>query len=211
MLRYPFTACVFGSTMAGKSYFVRDMLKYKDSLIDKPPDFILYAYGALNDIILEYQSDPKIQLYEGVPPLELVEKLAKQHRLLIVLDDLMTSVSSDYLNVIFTKGAHNWPCAVVYVTQHLFSKETRTIRNNVIYYVIMRNNVGMHQTKTLALQLFNKNWRFMIDAYKDACVEPYTYLLVDNHPKTEENKRLKTNIFSAKEQFLITYRPRDSL
>uniref|UniRef100_A0A914PFR7 Uncharacterized protein n=1 Tax=Panagrolaimus davidi TaxID=227884 RepID=A0A914PFR7_9BILA len=158
---------------------------------------------------MSYQTDDQIQLYEGVPPIELVQKLSQQYRLLVVLDDLISSVTPEYLNILFTKGCHNWPCSIIYVTQYLFSKETRCIRNNVIYYFILRNNVGLHQTKTLAIQLFNKNWRFMMDAYKDACQEPYSMLMIDNHPQTDDTERLKTSIFAAKGEYLITYRSRD--
>jgi len=39
--------------------------------------------------------------------------------------------------------------------------------------------------------------KFLIEAFRDATQEPYTYMLVDLKPDTDEKFRVRTNIFPA--------------
>ncbi|KAI3412186.1 hypothetical protein GPALN_002228 [Globodera pallida] len=51
--------------------------------------------------------------------------------LLLVLDDLMRSVANDFLDLLFTRGSHNWNVSVIFVTQSLQQRfeNSRIIRN----------------------------------------------------------------------------------
>ena len=51
------------------------------------------------------------------------------------------------------------------------------------------------QFATLARQMYPEGSTFAIEAFKDATELPYGYLLVDLKPDTEEQYRLRTNIF----------------
>jgi hypothetical protein len=41
---------------------------------------------------------------------------------------------------------------------------------------------------------------YLIEAYKDATQKPYTYLLIDLHPQTVDEYRLRAKIFPDKYQ-----------
>ena len=47
-----------------------------------------------------------------------------------------------YLDVLFTRGSHNWRVSVILLTQHLFTRELHIAHNNSHYLVLMRNPAG---------------------------------------------------------------------
>uniref|UniRef100_A0A7E4ZQH2 DUF1653 domain-containing protein n=1 Tax=Panagrellus redivivus TaxID=6233 RepID=A0A7E4ZQH2_PANRE len=48
--------------------------------------------------------------------------------------------------------------------------------------------------------------KFFVACYNDATKDPYSYLLVDMHPQTPDNMRLKTYIYPSENT--ITYVPK---
>ena len=50
--------------------------------------------------------------------------------------------------------------------------------------------------------MYPTDWRFAVDAYKNATQEPYSYLLVDLRPEQNEELRLRANIFPGERHFV---------
>jgi hypothetical protein len=176
-----------------------NFLKHSSSLIEPPfiPQ-ILYCYGELNSNIIKLQKmGGKIRTYHGTPSEESVQQAARMAggKLLLVLDDLLEGIRSDFLDILFTRGSHNWGVSVVLVTQHLFNKQLRVPRANSHYIVLMRNPAGALQIRNLGIQLFPKHLPHFLESYEDATKEKFGYLVIDNHPNGEEDERLKTNIY----------------
>ena len=226
VFRHPFTMIVSGSTGSGKTVWVMRLISNLNSVIENGEnsgalaiDTILYCYGALNSNVMELKrresltagkASIKILTYSGVPNEELIRKEAEpRRRLLLVLDDLMVSAKSAFLDTLFTLGSHNWGVSVVLVTQHLFSKELRIARNNAHYIVLLRNPAGALQIRNIAHQLFpGKNGHFM-EAYTDATARPYSYLLIDMHPNTDQDMRLRSCIFPSEGAYSVIYVPKE--
>ena len=232
--------CVSGCTGSGKSEWVLRFLANAAHMVVPPPRAILYCYGELNNNVLrlqqmqgrqhlatanEHAADNKekvdhggeraswhLHVHNGVPDESHVQHLARTcgGRLLLVLDDLMVGMGGPFLDVLFTRGSHNWGCSVVLVTQHLFaSRELRVARANSHYLVLMRNPSGALQVRTLAQQLFPgaRAYRYFMDAYGDATRERFSYLLVDMHPQTPDAYRLKTHIYPG--ELCTLYMPKE--
>lgn len=197
MFFHPFTSIIFGSTGSGKTQFLQRFLKHSKELIENCPSKIMYAYGALNSKILEMQRDlENIVLYEGIPS----EEDIKQNRdekggLLLVFDDLAFNLNSDYLDILFSKGSHNWGVSVILVTQNLFLKQIKTARNNTHVIILIKSPAAAMQAKNLAIQIFSGKLKFFMEVFDDVMKNDYAYLVIDNHPKTAENQRLKTYIY----------------
>jgi hypothetical protein len=79
----------------------------------------------------------RVHIHQGLPTEEMLK--AQQKPLLLVLDDLMIDAKSDYLEMLFTRGSHHYNISVVFVTQNIFSKDSKTARNNAHYVVLLRN------------------------------------------------------------------------
>ena len=207
MFQHPFTMTLSGSTGSGKTEWLMKFIKNLNDLVNPSIRAILYCYGELNHNILMLQK-MGIQTVHGIPSEEIIQNAARKTggRLLLILDDLIVGMRSDFLDVLFTRGSHNWGVSVVLVTQNLFSKELRTARNNSHYLVLMRNPAGALQIKNLAIQLFPSQVPHFMESYKDATKEKFTYLVIDNHPNGDEMERLKTNIYP--DEFTIFYIPK---
>lgn len=210
MFRHPFTMVLSGATGSGKTEWLRRFLAHRQDMIAPSPEHVLYCYGELNATIMALEREPHVSVFNGVPDVTYVKNMRQQHgRLLLVLDDLMVNLRADYLDTVFTRGSHNWDVSVVLVTQHTFNKEMRTARNNAHYVVLMRNPAGELQVRTLSAQLFpGARSKYFMEAYRDATLRPFSYLLVDMHPQTPDDQRLKTHIYP--EETCIVYVPKNS-
>uniref|UniRef100_A0A914HMP6 AAA+ ATPase domain-containing protein n=1 Tax=Globodera rostochiensis TaxID=31243 RepID=A0A914HMP6_GLORO len=222
MFKHPFTMCIAGCTGSGKSQWVQRFLHHLDPLVAGGPIAgVLYCYGEVNDHVLRLQrmasvfnnhnnngpgSPRRVRVCHGAPEEGEVEREARATggRLLLVLDDLLLSLRGTFLDTVFTRGSHNWGVSVVLITQHLFTPELRIARNNSHYLVLMRNPAGALQIRNLGTQLFpGAALRFFLEAYEDATAEPFGYLLIDMHPTTEVQLRLRTHIYPDDELCVV--------
>lgn len=158
---------------------------------------ILWCYGIYQEI---FDSYPAVQFHEGLPDLSIFDG---KERTLLVLDDLM-SETDERVTKIFTKISHHRNVSVLYLTQNLFykSKHTRTISLNAHYLVLFKNVRDSTQVANLSRQMFPGNSNFMLEAFGDATMAPFGYLLVDLRPDTDERCRLRTNIFPGEKHYV---------
>ena len=131
--------------------------------------------------------------------------MAKNSQLLIVFDDLQSQLQPFFINQLVTVYSHNLGISIILTQQQLFTKETKTVRNNMLYYCLLKSPSQELAIKTLGSQLFPKS-KFFMEAFRDAVREPYGYLIIDLRGDTPENERLKTHIWPS--EFMVTYSSR---
>lgn len=194
--RLPFGMIVFGSSSSGKTFWLKKLLKNLSEMIDPEPVEIVYAYGEYNNVV-PYFKKRGIITHAGIPNMEFLSKCKKP--LLLLLDDLMLSATNPILNELYTKTAHHQNIGVIFVTQNLFDKDLRIIRQNSQYILVMRAPNAGNQIQTLGIQIFPQQLSYFLDAYKKATFDPYGYILIDLHPATNTFLRLRTSIFPGEE------------
>lgn len=181
----------------------------KEHTIQGPPENIIWCYGEYQPTYSELSKDiPYIKFIEGFPD-EVVSNLDTSKRNLIIIDDLMSEIGNDKrVTALFTKGSHHKNLSVILILQNLFhqSKEMRTISLNSHYLVIFRNPRDKSQINHLAKQMYPGNIKFLQESFKDATSKPYGYLLIDFKPETEEEIRLRTQIFPK--ETTVVYQPK---
>jgi len=189
-LKHPFTSLIAGPTGSGKTQFVFRLIENADKMIRPSPARILYCYGVYQPLFAKY---PTVEFQEGLPD---ISKFDGKEPTLLIIDDLMNETNSD-VELIFTRLSHHRNLSVVFLTQNLFAKNkfARTISLNSHYMILYKNPRDAGQFATLARQLYPSGSQFAVEAYKDATGSPYGYLLVDLKPDTDENYRLRSNIF----------------
>ena len=192
MFKHPFNLIVSGASGTGKTQWVIKLLKHSDVLIEPPPKRILYCFGEANETIIKLESGG-IETFHGMPD----EEMVKGKYYAIVLDDLMLSVgNNDFFDRAFTLGSHHWNVSIIFLTQNLFAKDTKIAKQNSHYITLLKNPTALLQIKTLGSQLFPKRLSYFMESYYDATnSSPYSYLLINNHPTTNDDLRLSTNIF----------------
>ena len=200
--KHPFTCTVAGPTSSGKTQFVFRFIKHTTQMIDPPPEHIVYCYGEFQPIFTEL---PQIEFQEGLPD---VNRFDGRHRFLLILDDMMNEADQNVSNL-FTKLSHHRNVSVIFITQNLFHRNrfVRTMNLNTHYIVLFKNPRDVGQVMTLARQMYPGKSKFIVEAYRDATKEPYGYLLIDLKPETDENYRIRANIFPDDERQYV-YVPR---
>ncbi len=188
---------ICGQSQSGKSYLVRSMLYNMNELFNPVPSKILYCYG-------EYQSEfekmaqiiPNISFIKGFPD-NVYDILEGYDNSLVVIDDLMSECAKDRrMSDLYTRGSHHRGISVLFLVQNIFppGREARNISLNAHYIIVFRNPRDQLGISNLSRQIYPQNVNYLMESFNDATSKPYGYLLLDMHPTTSENLRLRTNI-----------------
>ena len=194
--KHPSTILLSIPTGCGKTRFVRRILE--ERLIDPFPTRLIWVYS-------EWQEDydkiktiyPEIEFMKGYSD-DIYDSFEPSDRNLLILDDQMSEASNTKsLANLFTKGSHHRNVTILYLVQNMFDqgRSSRTVSLNSHYTVVFRNLRDQSQFRTMASQILPKNSDWLIDAYADATVRPFGYLVIDNSPQCDPIFRFRTNIF----------------
>jgi hypothetical protein len=144
-----------------------------------------------------------VEFIEGIPN---VDELLDGRRTLLIIDDLMSETDVRVTNL-FTKGSHHKNVSVAYISQNLYNKgkENRTISLNTHYLVLFKNPRDAAQISHLGRQIFPDRAKYFREAFADATLRSYGYLLVDLRTTTPDELRLRTTIFPDEENSTTVY------
>ena len=204
----PTSLIAYGSTSCGKTCWTEKLLRCVNDMFDQPIHKIVYCYGEYQPRFLIMEREiPNIQFVEGFP--DDIYSLFDKTPGLLVLDDLMNeSVKKDSMVDLITKGSHHRGINCINLVQNLFppGKYSRTISLNTHYIVAFKNPRDALGISTLAKQAFPGEVARVMEAYEDSTKQPYGYLLLDLHPTTANEFRLRTSIFPEEQQVVYTKR-----
>lgn len=195
-LKHPSSCLVVGPSQSGKTSLVRKMIRncIYDSCITK----VKWCYSYSAPWFLE---EPDIEFIQGLP--ETYEENS-----LIVIDDQMHRLNEKIADL-FTAASHHCSVSVILILQNLFPrlKVMRDISLNAHYIILFKNARDANQANCLGRQLYPQNSKFFIDAYIKATSRPFTYLVIDLHPKTSEQYRLRESLFPNEYGLYWIFRP----
>ena len=127
---------------------------------------------------------------------DIYDCLEPSDRNLLILDDQMSEASNTKsLANLFTKGSHHRNVTILYLVQNMFDqgKSYRIVSLNSHSTVVFLNLRDQSQFRTMALKILSKNSEWLIDAYADATVRPFGYIVIDNSPQCDPIFRFRTN------------------
>lgn len=204
MIAVPFekhcSVIICGASASGKTTFMVECIKNKSKLFkDVVPAQIYYFYGVHQPLYDRLEKDFNVVCHQGAPSQSDVDRITANGKSnMIILDDLMDDVASQpTLSRLFTQGCHHRQVSVFFLTQNLYfgGKHQTTICRNAHYYVFTRSPANTKAVSILAAQLFPGQTRAVMSAYKDIMSTPYAIMLLDSHPNTPEDMRIRTEIF----------------
>ena len=193
-LKTPFSMMVVGPSGSGKSHFVNKLISQREHLFDKAPERVVWCYG----IWQPFYKSLSYEFHEGLPASDFLDG----GNMILVIDDLMDE-AQESVSTIFTRTSHHRNITCIFLSQNLFprSKYSRNISLNAHYIVLMKNCRDKAQISHLARQVYPESSKFLVEAYRDATREPYSYLFLDFKPETSEEARVLSGILVDESTF----------
>ena len=198
--QHPYSMIVVGPSQCGKTHFVHQLLTHKCTVYpNKKPLLVIWCYNQWQPQYEDIRRNlgSKIRFWQGVPELEedLGEIKTSKHTI-FVLDDLMAEAKdSPVVSKLFTQGRHR-NASVILLLQNMFpkGKYNTDISRNATYKVLFRSPGDRKQIDIMAEQTFAKDRPRFMQAYKRETVQPYGYIVVDNHPRTTSERQVVANV-----------------
>lgn len=191
-LIHPFNSIISGPSQCGKTTLV---LKLIDIIVPKPKK-VIWCFGVGQEFFKKY---PHFEYVEGGLPSRGWDESKPT---LIVIDDLLSHLSKE-MQDLFIHGTHHKNASVFFLSQNIFPKNPffRTMSLNSHYMFLFRNVRDAQQIQILGRQMYPDKPKFLIDAYKQATLQPYHFLFLDFKPTTSENLRIRSNIFPKEKNY----------
>ena len=202
---HPFNCVIAAPTMGGKTFLIKEILKFKDVMISPSPTKIVYCYKAWQPTYDEIRSNnTSILFHKGIYDMN---KFKPSEINLIVLDDLMQECINDpEILSLFTVGTHHTSTSVFFLTQNIFSKGkySRDLSLNSNYIINFKNPRDQLQMQVLARQIFGNKSKYLMESYDDATKNPYGYIFLDLRQDTELRNRVQTGILPFQKRIIYT-------
>ena len=199
--KHPAMMMIVGPTLSGKSYFVEQLLNSKSikypSRKAKRIHLFYTQWQPLYDRLRATHGN-SISFTQGLPEVkDNLENIDDKVHNLWVLDDLMEeAVQSPIISQLFTRGRHR-NLSVILLLQNMFPKGkfNTNISRNALYKVLFRSPGDRKQIDILAEQTFAKDRPNFMKAYTKETEKPFGYIILDNHPRTTNDKQVVADMF----------------
>lgn len=200
----PSTWLISGPSQSGKTQLALNIITNASNVFKEPriAENCIFYYKKWQSAYDNFKTKSTVAFINKLPSSQDVSTrcspFAKTGGSLIVIDDFMQDITAD-ISEIFTVLSHHLNLTVLLLTQNLFprSKYARDISLNSTYIVVFKNPRDVSQITNLAKQLAPGSSRNILFAFKEATLNPYTYLLFDNHQKTPDNLRIRSDVLST--------------
>ena len=182
---------IAGPSMSGKSTFLKNLLKQKNTMFNVAFKKIIWCYSESN-------AKPDIAGVTFHKGMLTNYSNESNQKILIILDDLMTDAYNSSISELFTKGSHHRNTSVILVTQNLFhqTSQSRNISLNAKYIVLFKNPRDKQQFSHLARQIYPENSRELMRVYNEVMETPHAYFIIDLTQDCNELLRFRTDIFN---------------
>ena len=200
---HPFNCIISGPTMCGKTFFLKEILKFRDILITPVPTKIYFCYKSWQKTYDDFKElIPNTVFIKGLIDFD---DLNINHKNMIIFDDLMKEcIESESVMNIFTVGSHHKNTSTFFLSQNIFAqgKFSRDISLNANYMIIFRNPRDLQQIQVLARQMFPNDSKFLIESFQDSTLKPHGYLFLDLKQSTESRNRIQSGILPNQKRII---------
>jgi hypothetical protein len=206
-LKAPFNLLISGSSRSGKSTNCFKLIYHRNEIIDKQFTKIFYCLPENHEIFIPQviKNDKAFSVVNQIPSVEILKSIPG-HKL-VILDDMMTQLDEEILNL-FTRHGHHLSVSLCILVQTLFfnaNKYFRSVSLQCNLFLICKNPRNSQHISILASQISPGNIKYIQEAYADATKKPYGYLFFDFSQHIDDNLRIRTNIFPSEHPQNIIY------
>ena len=204
-----------GSSGSGKTTRLMEFIRFKDVLCNAKFYKIYYFYSTWQKMYDEMKTQNLFDNFiEGIPDEEtlmmmidssshLSESLSFPDHKLLIFDDLLCDIVSrkdNLMQKLFTVYSTHKKLSVIMLSQMLFKPgdyRFNVLSENVHYLFLFKSPRNSSKIIHLAKQISPYDNKFIVQSYKNATGDEFTYLLFDFHQSTPEKIRLRSKIFPS--------------
>jgi hypothetical protein len=210
--RHPSLGIICGSTFSGKSTWILNFLREKESLVEPDVQRVVFVYSEEQPAYFKQlrRAVPNIEFLKGLTAAEETLELSANVNNLLIFDDLFQeALNSKYFLDLCTKIAHHRSTSILFTVHNMFqqSKYSKSISNQAKYIVLFKNVRDVNQTKYLGQQVLGTHGGQILDYIMEEVTKynKFGYILLDIHPQSNDRLRILTNIFSHEGDFTLAY------
>ena len=217
----PFNCIMSGSSGSGKTTRLLEFLKLKDVLCNAKFYKTYYFYSTWQSLYDEMKNQKLVDHFiEGIPDQESLMSMIDSssntsgslsypdHQLLI-FDDLLCDIiarKDDLMQKLFTVYSNHKKLSVIVLSQMLFKPgdyKFNVLSENVHYLFLFKSPRNASKIIHLAKQVSPYDNKFIVQSYKNATLDEFSYLLFDFHQSTSEKIRLRSKIFLSQGKMTV--------
>lgn len=199
-----FTYIIAGPSRSGKTVHVINILQNQDELFKSGK--ITNAHYFFKEWQPSFETLKKEKIikewHNFLPNLQFVKDISQPYQenggSLVIIDDFGQNLTRDIVEL-FTVLSHHSNLSVILLLQSLFNKNPlyREIQLSAEYISVFKNNRDKSQILHFAKQMFPTNTKFLVEAYRIATLNPYTYMFFDMTQKIPDILRIRSNILPS--------------
>lgn len=198
MFKAPTSIILVGPSMCGKTTFIKNFIEQREFIIDGNINKIYYCCPNQNYAPDEITSIKDVEIIQGLPDVQDIEKDS-----LLILDDFLLHLDKRVAEI-FTVSCHHKNISVVLAVQNLYHRSCPWLRDislNTQQIVLFRTLRDIQQIEVFFRQICPQNYKNLVTLYKEATLQPYSYLVFDFGQKCNNLLRIRTNIFNYGQLF----------
>lgn len=192
---------ISGPSKSGKTSFVIELLRRKDTLFRHPIRRVYWFHGAAQGVVHDKLCrDMGVIMKEGIPNEDDFEPVQQYD--LVVLDDLQNEVKTNsHITSLFLKQSHHKQFFVIVLQQNIYGDKEQRYRNaNAHYWVAFNNPRNQRQVSEFLSRMYASGGKHAIESIFKHILESegnYGYLFVDFTPNMRADLRLRSHIFTS--------------
>ena len=186
-----FKVWVSGSSSAGKSVWIINLIKHLPTVCVEPPTKVLFVYKTMQDIYNEVDGLVSVFMQDRVGLGRLVRQtlndwVEKGEKVLLIADDMVMTQDRAFLDLIataFTVGRHTG-VSVVFATQKCYpnSEHLRMAHNNANYTVYFNNMHDRTEFRRLVQRAFPDRTDSAMAIFDRVMAQQYGHLIISFLP-----------------------------
>ena len=204
----PFNCIISGSSGSGKTNKLLEFLELKDVICNEKFYKVHYFFSMWQPIYNEMKTRKLVDNFiEGIPDIDTLMSMVEYNDLsghqLLIFDDLLSEIISrkdNLMSQLMTVLGHHKKLSIILVSQMLFKPgdyKYSILTENVHYLFLFKSPRNSSKIIHLAKQVSPYDIRFIVQSYKEATKNAYSYLMFDFHQSTPEEIRIRSKIFPS--------------
>ncbi len=203
----PMRMVMVAPTGTGKTYRLFKIIEFAREMFDNSKQFetVIYYYNTWSTTFDFYKHMVTEWINEMPTKEKYMEKINKykdKFGCLIIIDDYMTQMSGDIVDL-FTTYSRNNKTSVIVLWQDFFPKSDknskvqgicRSIRLNASDIVVFRNVTDKSTFSRFAQQFMPERWRELMYLFNKVTNELYTYLWIDVRQVSDNKFRILSRV-----------------